>query len=188
MPNQPTASRLTGEISISNFSNTPLASGAIFIGTFEDVRDVAFMSITVSTDVESAPAGLKFQWSVDGANVDLEDGTKVGASIGLPGRAFAITPRAQFFRIVYVNGSAAQAFFRLGVVNHTSGTGLISRPLARVLTDENFAQTVRAVLTARRAICERPTMVGSSSRLMESLNGRVNARLPPDLGAADLGA
>ena len=57
MPNQPATARLTGEISIGNFSETPLGPNGIFTGTFEDIRDAAFLSITVSTDVESAPAG-----------------------------------------------------------------------------------------------------------------------------------
>ena len=151
MANQSSPSVITGEISLKNVSETPLGAGGVYTGEFEDVKDVAFMSITVSSDVESATAGLKFQWAVNGVDVDLEDSTKVGASIGLPGRAFAITPRAHYFRVVYVNGPVAQSIFRLGVIHHSSGTGLISRPIGRVLSNENFAQVVRAVLSAQKA-------------------------------------
>jgi len=151
MVNQPVASNIVGEVSLANFTDVPLAANATWAGEFEDVKDVAFMSITVSSDKESAPAGLKFQWSINKTDVDLEDGTKIGASIGLPGRAFAITPRARYFRIVYVNGPETQMTFHVAVVHHSSGTGLISRPLGRVLTDENFAQVVRAALSAKKA-------------------------------------
>jgi len=151
MPDKPADTNVVGAVSIGNRTETPLSSGETYTGQFEDVKDVAFMSITVSSDVESAPAGLKFQWSMNGTDVDLEDGTKVGASIGLPGRAFAITPRARYFRIVYVNGPVAQTTFRVGVIYHSSGTGLISRPIGRVLTDENFAQVTRSVLAAQKA-------------------------------------
>jgi len=151
MPVQPADANIVGSVSIGNHTEQSLGPAGVYTGKFENVKDVAFMTITVASDVESAAAGLKFQWSMNGADVDLEDGTKVGASIGLPGRAFAITPRAQFFRIRYVNGPTQQGLFRMGVVYHSSGTGLISRPLGRVLTDENFAQVVRAVLAAQRA-------------------------------------
>ena len=151
MPNQPVSTDIIGTTSVGNTTRTPLGINEIFTGKFEDVKDVAFLSLTVSADVESAPAGLKFQWSVDGEMVDLEDGTRLGASIGLPGRAFAITPRARWFRIIYINGPNPQTLFRIGVIYHSSGTGLISRPLGRVLTDENFAQVVRAALCAKRA-------------------------------------
>jgi len=151
MATQPSDANIVGSVSVANRSETPLAAAGVFTGQFEDVKDVAFMSITVSADVESAAAGLKFQWSVNGTDVDLEDGTKVGASIGLPGRAFAITPRARYFRIVYVNGPLAQTTFRIAVIHHSSGTGLISRPIGRALTDENFAQVTRSVLAAQKA-------------------------------------
>ena len=151
MVNQPSASSITGEVSLLNTTETPLGPNGVWEGMFEDVKDVAFMSITVSSDKESAAAGLKFQWSIDGIGVDLEDGTRLGASIGFPGRAFAITPRARWFRIKYVNGPDLQTVFRVGVVLHSSGTGLISRPIGRTLTDENFAQVVRAALAAKKA-------------------------------------
>jgi len=150
MPVQPADANIVGNVSIGNHTEDLLAPNGVYVGEFEDVKNVAFMTITVASDVESAVAGLKFQWSMNGQDVDLEDGTKVGASIGLPGRAFAITPRAQFFRVRYINGLVQQGIFRLGVIYHSSGTGLISRPIGRVLTDENFAQVVRAVLSAQK--------------------------------------
>ena len=173
MPYEPVPTAEVSKQSEGNYSQTLLGPNEIFTGIFEDVKDIAFISITVSSDVESAPAGLKFQWSIDGQIVDLEDGTKVGASIGLPGRAFAITPRARWFRIVYVNGATIQSIFRVAAIYHSSGTGLISRPIGRVLTDENFAQTVRAVLCAKKAD-------GTYVNLIATNDGRLRVTNQPE--------
>ena len=131
-----------------NSTNSPLPANGVFTGTFENVKDFATISITVFSDKNGAsPVALDFQWSTDGEHVDFAEGTGL---VGGTGRGFAITARAEHFRIVYTNGSIAQSEFRLGVVYHASGTGLISRPLGKGLTDDNFAQTVRAVLCAQR--------------------------------------
>jgi len=145
---QPSDSNIVGSVSIGNTTVLPLGADGVFSGLFEDIKDVAFKSISVFADVASAVDGLKFQWSTDGVNPDFTEATSVQAGVG---RGFALTPRARYFRMVYVNGPAAQTIFRLAVVYHSSGTGLITRPLSKNLTDDNFAQTVRAVLTGKRA-------------------------------------
>lgn len=151
MGNQPSETIVTGIRSIGNSTRLPLGISQTFTGRFEDVTNVAVITILVKSDKNSAIKGLKFQWSVDGAEIDFEDASDLGGTSGLSGRAFAITPRGDFFRIVYVNGFEAQTKFRLGVTYHSAGAGLITRPLDRVLTDNNFAQTVRAVLTAKKS-------------------------------------
>ena len=135
-----------GPTSVGNSSTALLGIGATFTGVFESVSAYAFFTASVFTDVASATNGLVFNWSHDGVNIDRSEGTNVNANIG---RAFAITPRAKFFRIDYINGATAQGIFRLGVVYHPVGTGLITRTLSETLTDSHFVQAVRAVISAR---------------------------------------
>jgi len=160
MGRQSSPTNVTGVVSLENFTLTPLGANQTYDGTFEDVKDVAMLSITVKSDKDSASKGLKFQWSIDGTEVDFEDATDVSAS-ALLGRAFSITPRARFFRIAYVNGAIAQTKFRLGVVYHSAGTGLISRPLDRLLTDNQFAQTVRSVTVGKKTNGEYTNILAS---------------------------
>jgi len=135
--------RLNGNLSTGNSSTTLLGIGAIFTGTFEDVKDYASITISVFTDQASATDGLQFDWSHDGTNVDASTGTTVNISAG---RAFSIAPRARYFRVKYTNGGTGQGIFRLGTVYHPTGSGLISRPLDQSMDTENYAQQVRAVV------------------------------------------
>lgn len=138
--------RLTGTVSTANSTTTPLGIGGIFTGTFEEIKDYGAISVIVFANVASAADGLAFQWSSDGVNADRIESSSVDAATG---RAFSLTPRARYFRVVYTNGGTGQATFRLGTVFHPAGSGLISRPLDQALNDENFAQTVRACLDAQ---------------------------------------
>lgn len=135
-----------GVLSTFNSSTTTLASSATFTGTFEDVKDYAAITFIVFADRDSAIGGLKVQWSSDGVNADVSDNTNVSSGTG---RAFSLTPRAGFFRLVYVNGASAQGVFRLQTTYHQGGSGLISRPLSNNLDDSNYAQTVRSVMSAK---------------------------------------
>lgn len=139
---------LQGQVSAGNSSVAPLGIGATFTGAFEDVKDFAFLTLSVFADVASAANGLVFEWSHGGVSVDRAESTLVLAGSG---RAFALAPRARYFRVRYINGGSAQATFRLGVVYHRSGTGLITKPIKDTVTEENFAQLVQATLLGRRA-------------------------------------
>lgn len=138
---------LPGTVSAGNSSATPLGSSATFTGTFEDVKDYAALTLSVFADQASATDGLKFDWSHDGTNVDRTEATTVSASSG---RAFNILVRARYFRVRYVNDATAQTAFRLGVVYHVTGSGLITKPLDGPVTSENLAQLVQAVLAVKK--------------------------------------
>jgi hypothetical protein len=138
--------KLTGLVSTGNSTDTPLGSGATFTGLFEEIKDYGFFTLSIFTDQDSANDGLKFQWSHDGINVDRTEGTTVAAGIG---RVFTLSPRARYFRVQYVNGGTAQGALRLGVVYHSSGSGIITKPLDASVTTENFAQLVQAPVMGR---------------------------------------
>lgn len=135
-----------GTVSIGNSTISALGAGATFDGAWEDVSGFAVIAFSLFSDQSSAPSGLSTQWSSDGSNADVIDQSDV---VGGSGRAFSLSIRSRYFRIVYTNGAAPQGGFRLSTVYHRSGTGLISRPMTQGLTDNNYAQTVRSVLNAK---------------------------------------
>lgn len=145
-------------------TNTPLGSNATFSGAWCNITQAAMLTIAVFADQNSAANGLKFQWSSDGTNIDLSEDSIIIANTG---RAFSLTPRAPYFRIEYTNGASAQSVFRLHVHLHTGGTGLISHPLSKSLDDNNFAQTVRSVLTGKKSDeTYRSVAVSDSGKLL----------------------
>src|SRR3990167_7741186 len=121
----PDAGSNRGKISDSNSTNIPLGANGIFVGNFEEISSYSLLSVVFFSDKASAIDGLEFHWSGDGENLDLSEGSSCSANTG---RAFAITPRACFFRIKYTNGNQAQSVFRLHTGLHVGGTGLITRP------------------------------------------------------------
>lgn len=136
----------SGKDSSGNSTTTPLGIGGVFTGTYEDVSGFATIVFSVFADQASASSGFSVQWSGDGVSADVSEGSNVLASTG---RAFSLTPRAKFFRIVYTNGAVAQTVFRLKTTYHFTGTGLISRLLKSSLDDDNYAQTVRSATNAK---------------------------------------
>lgn len=147
MPFQPVPTNDVSLDSELNRHTDGLAAAAAWTGEFVDVKDYAAISITARASHASANDGLVFQWSIDGVEVDFSEGTSLAAGVG---RGFSISARARFFRVKYTNGPVAATYMRVGTVFHCAGSGLITRPLDKNLTDENFAQTVRAVLAAQK--------------------------------------
>lgn len=136
----------TGLLSAGNSSSATLAADATFSGTYENVKGYAFFSLSVYADQSSAASGLAFDWSHDGVNTDRTESSDVTAATG---RAFALVPRAQYFRVRYTNGSVAQSAFRIGVVYHPFGTGILTKPLDGAVTTENFGELVQAPMMAK---------------------------------------
>lgn len=151
MTRQPADTNVVGIKSEGNRTFTPLGANETFEGVFEDITNVAALTITIITDAESAPNGFKLQWSADGEDVDFEETLTVANFTGLFRTGGSISPKSDFFRIVWVNGPVAQTEFKIVVTYHSSGSGLTSRSLQSPLTDNNFALAVRAVLSARKS-------------------------------------
>jgi hypothetical protein len=137
---------VNGVADATNSSTTPLGSSAAFTGTAFDTLNYPTVVITVKADQVSATDGLSFQWSPDGSSWDVSSNSSVLANAG---RGFHFNHRGRYFRVVYTNGASAQGTFRLGVIHRPTAAGLITKPLDDGLDDNNFAQTVRAVVSAK---------------------------------------
>ena len=109
-------------ISTANSTTSVLAGAAVFTGTSEDVSNYAVIYVTVFASHASATDGLSLQQSSNGTNWDIADTYTIAATTG---KALAVNPAAQFFRVVYTNGGTLQTSFRLQTIykrfiGHTS--------------------------------------------------------------------
>jgi hypothetical protein len=102
-------------ISTANSSTAALGIGAVFTGTSEDVTEYVDARVLVFSNQASATDGLSIQQSSDGTNWDIVDTYSIPASTG---KTFGVGTVARFFRVVYTNGAAAQATFRLATIFH----------------------------------------------------------------------
>jgi len=150
MTRQATETNVIGTRSAGNRTFEPLGANETFEGTFEDITNVASISIIIVTDVDTAPDGLKIIWSSDGIEDDFIESVSITGLSGLLKTGGSISPKGDFFRISWTNGAIAQTKFKLAVTYHSAGSGLTSRSLKLTLTDNNFAQTVRSVLAIKK--------------------------------------
>ncbi len=111
-----------GFISTNNSSTATLAGDAVFTGTGDDVSNFATVSILYKSDVAAAASGLSIQFSQDNSNWDVQ---LVGDLAAKTFQVHRLVPAAKFFRVVYTNGSAAQSFFRLQCIFHTSSSPVL---------------------------------------------------------------
>ncbi len=118
-------SRFGGKVSTNNSSTALLSGDAVFTGVGDDVSQYSTVSILYKSDVAAATSGLKMEFSQDNVNWDVSLIGDLGAQTF---QVHRLVPAARFFRVVYTNGSVAQALFRLQCIFHVSSSPiLISR-------------------------------------------------------------
>jgi hypothetical protein len=107
-----------GQVSDLNNSNIALVANQTFQGGAEDVQQYSSVQISLSTDINSAPLGIKFQFSQDQLNWDTEERyTFDGVS---PHFSATVSVKARYFRLVYTNGSTNQTYMRLQTIFNVS--------------------------------------------------------------------
>ncbi len=136
--------RTHGVVSTVNATTTPLGSGATYTGTWEEVTDFPFLTISVYANVASATDGFKVQWSLDGSNMDSEVPLTIAAAAG---RSLATATRNRYVRLVYTNGGSAQGTFRLGLVKHQTAGGLNNYPIDTPIISDAWGILTRSVIT-----------------------------------------
>lgn len=132
-----------GEIDVDNSTATPLGIGATFTGEWVDITEFGIIYVNVYSDAASAVDGLNIQQSSDGSNADHDDAFTIRAGSA---KNFAINPYANYYRVVYTNGTVAQTAFRLQSKLNTSGLASSHRIQDSISTDDD-ARLVKAVLT-----------------------------------------
>lgn len=102
-------------ISFINSTTTPLDSVATFTGKWEDVSNYTSITVFVRSDKASATSGLKFQFSSNKTNGDNFAFATYAANDTLT-NAYTISVKARYFRVVYVNTTSDQTYFRLQTI------------------------------------------------------------------------
>ena len=157
---------ITGSIAVdqdatadaTNSTTTPLAGNATFTGTSVDALHYGQVSVTVESNVNSATNGVQIQFSGDGTNWDDSSIFNYVAGIASPnaGNTFSCGIRSRYYRIVYINGSSAQANFRLATVARVI-------PASGDITDLAVAPTLlNHGLLTRSAIVGKSTAGGGT--------------------------
>jgi len=111
-----------GVVSTNNSSTATLAGDAVFTGVGDDVSNFSSVSILYKSDVAAATSGLSIEFSQDNSNWDVQLVGDLGAKTF---QVHALKPAAQYFRVVYTNGSSAQSFFRLQCIFHKSSPAVL---------------------------------------------------------------
>ncbi|MFT5266614.1 MAG: hypothetical protein ACI88C_000035 [Acidimicrobiales bacterium] len=131
-----------GLISTNNSSVATLAGDAVFTGTSDDVTHYASVSVSWNSDVASADSGMSMQFSTDGTNWDrmIPVTSESNALQANHGGVHRLAVIAQYFRVVYTNGSTIQADFRLQTIYHTDNAlPLVSRVSQQLSTSTDCA-------------------------------------------------
>ncbi len=154
-----------GHVSTDNSTSTPLGGGAVFTGTSEEVVNHGIIVVAIFSDVASATDGLQIEFSTDNTNWDHLDNFTIPAGTG---KTFSFQTVAQYFRIVYTNGVAAQSVFRLQTVLKPAYVKPSSHRIADSISSQDDAELVKSVLTA-----EDPNGVFVNIQATDSDNLRV---------------
>lgn len=124
-------------VSTFNSSNTLLNIGETFIGIGEDVARFSSLTIMSSSNVAGT---IHLEFSVDGVNWDI---TKSISTTGVTSHSFTIF--SKFVRIRYVNGSAAQTYFRLQTIFHTEKSKPLTQSVNTIIKQNNDVELTRVV-------------------------------------------
>jgi hypothetical protein len=113
-----------------NSTTATLTSGSTFTGTGHTTLGYAFIQVIVYSDQNSATLGVQIQFSPD--NVTWNDSSEwtftAGGSSPNNGQTYGAAARAQYYRIVYTNGSTNQTVFKLNTVlkNHSTAGDMVT--------------------------------------------------------------
>lgn len=135
------------QVDTNNSTTTPLAGDAVYTGTGVDVSGHSNITVQLFADQDSAVDGMTFQFSTDNTNWDDVHAFTFTNGVG---RRFQFGCHAQYFRVVYTNGSTIQGAFRVQTILHTNHPITTIHRLSDDISDDNSATLVISSLTARK--------------------------------------
>lgn len=135
----------TGEILSGNSRNTNLTAGQPFVGATTDVLKYSSIVISLNSDVESADGGLSIQFSIDGSDWHETDAYTYNQPTVF--KTWTIQRVAQYFRVVYTNGSTDQTHFELSTIGNPVSGVASSHRVGDIISNEDDAQLTKAVLS-----------------------------------------
>ena len=107
----------SGFVSSNNSSTSTLSASGTFTGTSDDVTNFSSITVNILSNVPSSSTGVSFQFSSDNSNWDIKYEHN---TIANEEKIFELPINAQYFRVVFTNGSIAQSSFRLQTIYHST--------------------------------------------------------------------
>lgn len=136
-----------GLVSTTNSTSANLGGGAAFTGTWEDSLNYGTISIGILSDQDSAVDGLAIEYSADGATKIQDDTFSIFANTG---KTFTFSPTNRYFRIVYTNGATPTTSLNIQTILKPFGFKPSSHNIKNAIVDDDDAELVKAVLTAKQ--------------------------------------
>ena len=141
----------TSAVDPNNSTTTPLAANGVFTGTGTSALNAAAIEVIMYSNVASAASGVTVQFSMDNTNWDdSATYTFTPGSVGPnQGQAFITSARAEYYRVVYTNGSTLQTTFRLESVLKAQTINGAVIALGTAVSDANHAQLTQSVIVGK---------------------------------------
>ena len=138
-----------GHVSTDNSTITPLVGDANFTGDWEEITNFGVIVISITSDVASATDGLLVEFSSDGTidGIISDDVFTVAAGAK---KTFSFQAAAQFYRVIYTNGSSTQSNFNLQTVLKPYYVKPSSHRIQDNIVDDDDAELTKSVLTAKK--------------------------------------
>ena len=110
---------VTANVSVGNSTTTALAGNATFTGTVEDVSQYSSLSVSYYIVPSTATGNIFVQFSnVASPFYPVSNTVTPVTSLTANGFTLDTTMTAQFFRVSYINDSAAQTTFMIQSIYH----------------------------------------------------------------------
>ncbi len=129
MPTDPKDVSQGSYIDTGNCSTTPLSASGVFTGEWFDDIGFGQLCVIVNTDQDGT---LVVQFSTNGVDVDYSYSYSHSAG----GRPYSIIEAARYVRVVYMNGSVDETYFRLQTIHHVYQSSTIVSTTADGATDD----------------------------------------------------
>lgn len=132
-------------ISTGNSTTAQLAGSGVFTGAWENVSSYSTIVITGYTDQNSAANGAVVQFSNNNGTTILRESftTVTAPNYGFP---VVFPVEAQYFRLVYTNGTTATTQFAIQTIYHASSVTPTQLVLGAAISQNDLANLTRAVI------------------------------------------
>jgi hypothetical protein len=163
-------------VSILNSTNVILTSGGEFLGTSENVARYATITITMKSNVDSAPLGVKLEFSSDNINWDIVEGyTYLSEKTH---DTWSCKVNNKYFRVRYTNGAINQSEMRLQTrfevtIIDTSSNELPLDGFGRVRVSEPYTLLTNNHVTGKNSTIVYENITGAATSVHESAKSHI---------------
>jgi hypothetical protein len=165
-----------GHVSLLNSTTTPLLADASFTGDWELLTNFGVIVVSTTSNVASAIDGLMVQFSSDGTVAGIISDDEFTLEAGAK-KTFSFQAAAQYFRLVYTNGSTIQTSFNLQTVLKPYYVKPSSHRIQDNIVDDDDAELTKSVLTGKSLLTEDFENVSTYRETLNVNNAWVNRKI-----------